>query len=96
MVLARKHVNGLLVLAALMSILAANAPAQQPVDTVGSRHLADSTNHTTRKHYWRNFGAGIAVSVLAHEAGHVGMSYVLGAPKPSDSRSAQRLTGRSV
>ncbi|MEO6778208.1 MAG: hypothetical protein ABI194_02055 [Gemmatimonadaceae bacterium] len=74
-----KQVSGLLVFAAFLSVVAATAPAQQPPDTVGSRHLTDSTNHTTRKHYWRNFGAGFAASILAHEAGHVGMSYALGA-----------------
>ena len=64
--------------AVFMSVVAANAPAQQAADTIGSRRLADSTNHTTPKHYWGNFGAGIAASILAHEAGHVGMSYALG------------------
>ncbi len=39
----------------------------------------DSTNHTTPDHYWRNFAAGFASSILAHEAGHIGMSYALGA-----------------
>ena len=39
----------------------------------------DSTNHTTRDHYWRNFAAGFATSIIAHEAGHIGMSLALGA-----------------
>ncbi|MEO7041426.1 MAG: hypothetical protein ABI035_04120 [Gemmatimonadaceae bacterium] len=40
---------------------------------------ADSTNLTTPDHYWRNLAAGFGTSVLAHEAGHIGMSYALGA-----------------
>ena len=39
----------------------------------------DSTNHTTPERYWRNFAAGFVSSILAHEAGHIGMSYALGA-----------------
>jgi hypothetical protein len=63
-----------------MLIFSANASAQQQAETAAIHHsVADSTNHTTRNHYWRNFGAGFAASILAHEAGHVGMSYVLGA-----------------
>jgi hypothetical protein len=48
-------------------------------DSTTSRRATDSTNHTTPRHYWRNFAAGFATSILAHEAGHVGMSYALGA-----------------
>jgi hypothetical protein len=40
---------------------------------------ADSTNHTTPKRYWRNFAAGFASSILAHEAGHVAASLIVGA-----------------
>ena len=39
----------------------------------------DSSNHTTPSQYWRKFAAGFAVSIIAHEAGHVGTSYALGA-----------------
>jgi hypothetical protein len=30
-------------------------------------------------HYWRYFAAGFGASILLHEAGHIGMSYALGA-----------------
>ncbi len=40
---------------------------------------SDSTNHTTLSQYWRNFAAGVATSILAHEAGHVAASLVVGA-----------------
>ena len=40
---------------------------------------ADSTNHTTPPHYWRNLAAGFATSILAHEAGHVAASLIVGA-----------------
>jgi hypothetical protein len=79
MVTVRKHVSGLLVSTAVAALFAINASAQQPADSVGNRAPADSTNHTTPKHYWRNFGAGFAASILAHEAGHVVMSYAMGA-----------------
>ncbi len=39
----------------------------------------DSSNHTTPSTYWRKLAAGFATSIIAHEAGHVGMSYALGA-----------------
>jgi len=41
--------------------------------------VPDSTNLTTPDHYWRNFAAGFASSILAHEGGHLGMSLILGA-----------------
>ena len=64
-----------------------HAAAQQAADTsapvrygcIRACRTADSTNHTTPDHYWRNFAAGFASSIAAHEAGHVGMSYALGA-----------------
>jgi hypothetical protein len=63
-----------------MLLLSASASAQQQADTIANRQSpADSTNHTTPTHYWRNFSAGFAASILAHEAGHIGMSYALGA-----------------
>lgn len=48
-------------------------------ECVGHCSAPDSTNHTTHDHYWRNFAAGFATSIIAHEAGHVGMSLALGA-----------------
>ncbi|MEO6778141.1 MAG: hypothetical protein ABI194_01700 [Gemmatimonadaceae bacterium] len=69
MIAALKRLSGSLALAAL-SLAPLRAVAAQS---------ADSTNHTTTDHYWRNFAAGFATSILAHEAGHVGMSYALGA-----------------
>lgn len=39
----------------------------------------DSNNHTTPPHYWRNFTAGFASSILAHEAGHVAAALIVGA-----------------
>ena len=62
--------------------------ALMPLDAVHSQttisptaaHVApDSSNHTTPPRYWRKFAAGFATSIIAHEAGHVGMSYALGA-----------------
>jgi len=91
MILAPKHLSGLFVLVALALATAAPASAQtareslralNPECTVAcpSRTLTpDSTNHTTSRHYWRNLTLGFATSILAHEAGHVGMSYALGA-----------------
>jgi len=91
MILAPKHLSGLFVLIALALATAAPASAQaareslralNPECTVAcpSRTLTpDSTNHTTSRHYWRNLTLGFATSILAHEAGHVGMSYALGA-----------------
>jgi hypothetical protein len=68
MIPALKHLSWLLTLALpLFPVRSAAAQA------------ADSTNHTTPHLYWRNFAAGFAVSILAHEAGHVGMSLALGA-----------------
>lgn len=34
--------------------------------------------HCTPPRYWRNFAAGFAASILAHEAGHIGASYAQG------------------
>src|SRR5690242_3298085 len=34
--------------------------------------------HCTSPGYWRNFAAGFAASILAHEAGHVAASYTQG------------------
>lgn len=78
MILDPKHLSGLLIFATLMLIPIPDAAAQRTTDTVAARRqAADSTNHTTPRHYWRNFAAGFASSILAHEAGHVGMSYAL-------------------
>lgn len=41
--------------------------------------LVDSNNHTTPRHYWRNFTAGFASSILAHEASHVAAALIVGA-----------------
>lgn len=65
----------------MISLFAArNASGQRAPDGLAAQRLApDSTNHTTPDHYWRNIAAGFATSILAHEAGHIGMSYALGA-----------------
>jgi len=83
MTLPPKHLSGLLALVALTLTPIHTSPAQ---DTAAVRESTrahaptpDSTNHTTPDHYWRNFAAGFASSILAHEAGHIGMSYALGA-----------------
>jgi hypothetical protein len=39
---------------------------------------ASSAVHCTPPGYWRNFAAGFATSILAHEAGHVAASYAQG------------------
>jgi hypothetical protein len=88
MIIAPKHLSGFLALLALVPIHL--APAQSVTSPgeyirTGSHVCArsclaaDSSNHTTPDHYWRNFVAGFATSIIAHEAGHVGMSYALGA-----------------
>lgn len=73
---APRHLSWSLVLIAFALVPVRITAAQ---DSTTSRRAADSTNHTTPRHYWRNFAAGFATSILAHEAGHVGMSYALGA-----------------
>lgn len=40
--------------------------------------VAGPALHCTPPGYWRNFAAGFAVSILAHEAGHVAASYAEG------------------
>lgn len=57
-------------LAAATAVLSTSASAQVPV-----RRPATSG-------YWRRFAAGFATSILAHEAGHVGTAFALGA-RPS-------------
>jgi hypothetical protein len=80
MINAPKHVSGLLALAVLILFPISTVSAQRVADSSASNNLAaDSTNHTTPRHYWRNFAAGFASSILAHEAGHVAMSYAIGA-----------------
>jgi len=65
---------------ALILFPSATAFGQRAAEIVALRSpAADSTNHTTPDHYWRNLAAGFAASILAHEAGHIGMSYALGA-----------------
>lgn len=77
---APKHLSWFLVVGTLLLSPTAKISAQQATDSLAARASApDSTNHTTPVHYWRNFAAGFAASILAHEAGHVGMSYALGA-----------------
>lgn len=80
MIPALRHLIGLLVTIALILAPTSDVAAQRSSDTVTMQQpTADSTNHTTPKHYWRNFAAGFASSILAHEAGHVAMSYAVGA-----------------
>jgi hypothetical protein len=77
---APKHLSGLLVLTVISLFAARNASGQRAPDCLAAQRRApDSTNHTTPDHYWRNIAAGFATSILAHEAGHIGMSYALGA-----------------
>lgn len=72
--------SGLLVLTVISLFAARNASGQCAPDCLpAQRRAPDSTNHTTPDHYWRNIAAGFATSILAHEAGHIGMSYALGA-----------------
>ncbi|MFI5238216.1 MAG: hypothetical protein ACHQQP_00270 [Gemmatimonadales bacterium] len=72
--------SGLLVLTVISLFAARNASGQRAPDCLAAQRRApDSTNHTTPDHYWRNIAAGFATSILAHEAGHIGMSYALGA-----------------
>ena len=73
---APRHLSWSLILIALVLVPGRITLAQ---DSTNNHRAADSTNHTTPRHYWRNFAAGFATSILAHEAGHVGMSYALGA-----------------
>ena len=65
----------------MISLFAARKASGQcaPDCRPAQRRAPDSTNHTTPDHYWRNIAAGFATSILAHEAGHIGMSYALGA-----------------
>ena len=72
--------SGLLVLTVISLFAARKASGQRAPDCLAAQRRApDSTNHTTPDHYWRNIAAGFATSILAHEAGHIGMSYALGA-----------------
>lgn len=65
---------------ALILLPSATAFGQRTAEISALRSpITDSTNHTTPDHYWRNLAAGFAASILAHEAGHIGMSYALGA-----------------
>ena len=91
MILAPKRLSGIFV--SVVLVLASAAPVSAQTMRESSFTLAphctlscqssplapDSTNHTTSRHYWRNLATGFAASILAHEAGHVGMSYALGA-----------------
>lgn len=91
MILAPKHLSGIFVLVALLLAPLVPASAQAGRESIRPLNLEctlacqspnlapDSTNHTTPRHYWRNLAAGFATSILAHEAGHIGMSYALGA-----------------
>lgn len=86
MIFAPGHLSGLLALVALVLMPIRPVPAQPTTqERTCSQAVrvpcpsSDSTNHTTPEHHWRNFVAGFASSLLAHEAGHVGMSYALGA-----------------
>ena len=70
----------MIVSTALILVPTATASGQRAAEIAAlHRPSADSTNHTTPDHYWRNLAAGFATSILAHEAGHIGMSYALGA-----------------
>ncbi|MDQ2889978.1 MAG: hypothetical protein M3R65_05415 [Gemmatimonadota bacterium] len=74
MIPAPKRVSGflsLLAFAPLNLAVAQSGPATSAVP--------DSSYHTTHGQYWRNLVSGFATSILAHEAGHVGMSLALGA-----------------
>ena len=59
--------------------LAAQAPMVAGGDSVAPSPAAHSPRD---RHYWRDFAAGAATSLLLHEAAHVGTSLALGA-RPS-------------
>lgn len=83
MILAPKHLSGLLVLALLALTPIHTTLAQDSTELRECIRAAcptpDSTNHTTPGHYWRNFAAGFTSSIVAHEAGHIGIALALGA-----------------
>ena len=63
-----------------LAFLPLSAASSQIATSPYAAHATpDSSNHTTPTQYWRKFAAGFATSIIAHEAGHVGMSYALGA-----------------
>jgi hypothetical protein len=63
-------------------ILVSGSSAAAQDSTARARPGADSTLHSTPRHYWRNLAFGFGTSILAHEAGHIGMSLAEGA-RPS-------------
>ena len=52
-------------------------PADSATADSSARSAAPAL-HCTSPGYWRNFAAGFAASILAHEAGHVAASYAQG------------------
>ena len=80
MITAPKHLSGLHLLILSLAFLPLSAASSQIAPSPYAAHAApDSSNHTTPKQYWRKFAAGFATSIIAHEAGHVGMAFALGA-----------------
>jgi len=57
--------------------LVAQGPSPAPADTLALPSRAPAWPR--REHYWRDFAAGAATSLLLHEAAHVGTSIALGA-----------------
>lgn len=63
-------------LAAVLAPCALTAQAPAPASTDSASHSVASPDD---RHYWRDFAAGAATSLLLHEAGHVATSLALGA-----------------
>lgn len=83
MMTAPKHLSGLLALLTILPFEQAVSQSLQvseaPVAAISTSLAPDTSNHTTPSQYWRKFAAGFATSIVAHEAGHIGMSLALGA-----------------
>ena len=69
-----------LVAASLPSSVAAGQTSQPPkADSVTGTPISRAVASPRHDHYWRDFVAGAATSLLLHEAAHVGTSLALGA-----------------
>ena len=65
---------------ALLLALVLLIPCRSSQAQTGAPRLQPDSSIRPRRppHYWRNFAAGFGTSILAHEAGHVGASLLLG------------------
>jgi hypothetical protein len=68
-----------LILCAATTAQAQRAPSSSAASAAASQTAASADSVRLSPHYWRYFAAGFGASILLHEAGHVGMSYALGA-----------------